>query len=673
MRIVTVILLGLLMSISAFCQQNRVVKLDGVDNYLPMGMGQLKDNWTLEAWIKGDGNKWNDLEAVIGAGYYAELNTSDHMPLVIKDGRLHNNGANISSSKVLPANQWLHVAATSDGETTSLYINGVKVASRDTSIAIIPGAIGAVDVKESLFGGMIDEVRIWKTALSTDELNDWMNHPVNPTHPQFSKLHGYYTFNSFLSDVSVNRVAKGHLTYHVRNDRIDYYGKTPLAYLVDSDNENFNPYKGEQRLFNATVIASEWDSDLGESDDQILKLRIIVDGETKPLSLDKITLDLSQCSDLDDISKLNIHYTGSSARSQIKEQVCNTITKLRKKLIVKVNKGVTLNSGVNYFLLTADISSTAKVGNKIKVTVPTLLLSGDKITPTPDESSLDKFISANSKLDKNILKVIQWNIWHGGIHVGGKPGRLRVIDLIKESNSDIVMMQEAYGSQEQIADSLNFEMLSASSGDNLALFSRYSLEKIETKSAFYSNPAYVTLPSNKRMFLNNIWIRYAYQPEYTCAYGSLGFDPEVWYKEDSLRGLKDIQRTVLNDVNPYIKAGMDIILGGDFNSGSHLDWTKRAAYLHNGYVAEGLPISRYMYEQGFLDTFRVLNPDEVLRPEGTYAPIFGHLQTSRIDYIYYKGSGITPIFSKIVRTPYEIDDVWAGDHAAVMTTFKIAK
>ena len=674
MKKVVIILWGLLISTIGFSQENNTaVRLDGVDNRLSMGMDMIKDVWTLEAWIKGDGNEWNDLEAIIAGGDYAKQNTSDHLALVIKNGRLHNNGANIFSSEKLPTDKWVHVAAVSDGLATSLYINGVKVASRDTSIAIIPGAIGADDVKESLFGGMIDEVRIWKAALSVDELKTWMNQPINPSHPQFSKLHGYYPFDNLLSDVSINRVAKGHQSYHTRNGRIDYYGGLPLAAIVESDNSRFKAYKGEQSLFNATVIASEWDSDLGASDEQILKIRIIVDGEKNPLSLDKITIDLSKCSDLKDISKLNLYYTGSTPNSQVKEMICKPIIKIKEKLVVKVNKGVSLNPGVNYFLLTADISSVAELGNMIKVTVPTLSLSGDNMTPILDESSLDKMISMNSKLDKNILKVIQWNIWHGGVHVGGKIGRLRIIDLIQKSNADIVMMQEAYGAQEQIADSLDFEMISASSGDNLALYSRYPLEKIKTKNPFYSNPAYVKLPSDKRILLNNIWIRYAYRPEYTCAHGSLGLDTKVWCKEDSLLGLKDVQRNLSDDVNPYTGQGIDVIFGGDFNSGSHLDWTKRAAHLHNGYVADKLPISRYMYEQGYMDTFRQLNPDEVLRPEGTYAPVFGQMKTSRIDFIYYKGSGIQPIFSKIVRTAYEIDDVWAGDHAAVLTTFKIVQ
>lgn len=78
-----------------------------------------------------------------------------------------------------------------------------------------------------------------------------------------------------------------------------------------------------------------------------------------------------------------------------------------------------------------------------------------------------------------------------------------------------------------------------------------------------------------------------------------------------------------------------------------------------------------MLDEGFKDSFREINPDEVARPEGTFAVIYGQLQVSRIDFLYYKGKNIKAVSSKIVKTAPEIDDVWASDHAAVLTVFEI--
>ena len=129
-----------------------------------------------------------------------------------------------------------------------------------------------------------------------------------------------------------------------------------------------------------------------------------------------------------------------------------------------------------------------------------------------------------------------------------------------------------------------------------------------------------------------------------------------------------------NDIDPIIKTNdMPVIVSGDFNSGSHLDWTARAATLHNGYGPVAFPISKLMLTRGYTDSYRAINPNEVSHPAGTFAAIFGHLQTSRIDYIYYKGRDIKPIASKIIRTAPEIDDVWPSDHAAVLTIFELSK
>ena len=91
----------------------------------------------------------------------------------------------------LPAtNEWLHIAFTNDGEMASLYINGEIVAE-----GAVPGVLNTIDDPlriaqdcdrpNNVFTGMIDEVRLWNRALSTDEINvlkdlDAQATPVDP-------------------------------------------------------------------------------------------------------------------------------------------------------------------------------------------------------------------------------------------------------------------------------------------------------------------------------------------------------------------------------------------------------------------------------------------------------------------------------------------------------------
>ena len=645
---------------------NQAICLDGLDNDLRIGMDVIKNNWTIEAWIKGNDNDWKDTEVIIGAGEYGYINTIDPLPLVIKNGRLHSSKANISSNSKLD-NNWHHIAASCDGKSVRLYIDGIEVAKADTAISILPGNIGGNTNTNTTFGGLIDEVRIWETALPPSIINEWKSKPITPVHEHFKNLAAYYDFDELHDGVVINRVGKGHLAYHLRNGRVGYYGDMPLAYLVTNDNSSFvSTQNKKQSVFNAVCIQGEWDADKGTKDNQILKLRIITDGNKEAVSLTELNLDLSESTNIKDIEKIHVYYTGQIAKSEIKKELFNGNPK--KVLKIKFKDPQILASGVNYILLTFDINKDATLGNTIDARISDFKLGKHSYKPEQAEY-IKKQITVNNAVE-NIYKVLQWNIWHGGVHVGNN-GRERIKDLIKLSHADIITMQEAYGTQEMLAESLSYHMQTNSSRDNLALFSRYPMERIKSESPFNSNPAKIKLPNGRIILMNDWWLRYEYEEEYTCNYVNNGLDIDKWIKGDKELSLVDAEKAFKNDINPNITNPlMPVIIGGDFNSGSHLDWTKAAAHLHNGYYVD-LPTSKYMISNGYKDSFREINPDELKYQGGTFAEIFGHLQNSRIDFIYYKGSGIKAISSKIIRTAPEIDDVWASDHSAVLTVFEI--
>ncbi|HWW42946.1 MAG TPA: hypothetical protein VNZ46_26725, partial [Pedobacter sp.] len=52
---------------------NYALCLDGLDNNPCIGMDIIKNQWTLEAWIKGNGKPWKNREAIIGTGEYGEI------------------------------------------------------------------------------------------------------------------------------------------------------------------------------------------------------------------------------------------------------------------------------------------------------------------------------------------------------------------------------------------------------------------------------------------------------------------------------------------------------------------------------------------------------------------------------------------------------------------------
>lgn len=658
-------------SVAQSTPRNLALHLDGKDNNVRTGIGFLTGSWTLEAWIKGDDNSWKDLEVIFGGGEYSLTNRADYLPLVIEKGRLHSTWPDLWSEEILD-DQWHHVAVSCDGVTTRLFLDGKIVDSKTTAMSVLPGALGVNEGEPTTFGGLLDEVRIWNSAIPTETLKEWMGKPLEPNHPQFKTLVAYYNFDDGIEDVSTNWVGKGDQAFHIRNGRNQYKGSSPMAYTVVNDNPKFIQPVKQQELFNAVVIDSEWDVDQGSFDDQILKLRIAVTGDQKPLRLTELELDLSDVTALSDLSQIHIYHTGKTARSGIKTELFGQGETPKKRMVFKDEQGaLTLTPGINYLLVTADITEKAHVGNKIKISVPSFKLGETTYIPETSERNIDKRISESSKNNPGIIKVLQWNIWHGGNHVGDD-GQARIIDLVKATNADIITMQEGYGSQKRIQDSLGYYMQTPSLQDNLVLFSRYPITEILTKKTFNSNPVKLTLPGNRPLLVNACWLRYAYQPEYSCNYPCIGHNTSTWVAEDAARGLEDMKYILEKDTKPYLtEDDMPIIIGGDFNSCSHLDWTQKAAPIHFGYGPVLFPISLYMQEEGYKDSFREINPDEVTRPEGTFAVIYGHLQVSRIDFLYYKGNNIRAVSSKIIKTTPEIDDVWASDHAAVLTTFEL--
>jgi PKD repeat protein len=653
---------------------NLALNLDGNDNNCRIGMDIIKSNWTLEAWIKGDASAWRATEAIIGCGgEYGDINTITQLPLAVVGGKLSCSGGNLLSPNVLD-NNWHHVASSCDGTTTKLYLDGVMVASITAKYDILPGAIGVKIQDATTFGGMIDEVRIWTTAIPIATLNTWKGKPINKTHPDYANLKGYYTFEDMTDETAINLVGKGHLPFHMRNGRTLQYGTLPLAYPVINNNPAFVA-PVDQEICSATTIQSEWDADKGALNNQALKLRVAINGNANPFKITELTLDFANTTNLSDISKVHVYYTGQTARSTTKVELFGTGTTPAALITLTepLASAQTLKSGVNYFLVTFDVSSTATLGNTLMATVPSFKLNGSSYIPEENTANVRKTVTTNSTNDPNVLKVLQTNIWHGGVHVG-LDGIARIKDMIMATNADVITMQEGYGAQQRIATELGYNLQTENSGDNLALFSRFPMTKITSAKTFNSNLAKITMPNGRKVLINDWWLRYASEEnDYTDYYPNTGMTPNKWVSADNTLSKADATANITNDVTPALAADptLAVIIGGDFNSGSHLDWTAAAASLHYGYSA-ALPTSQYMITTlGYKDSFRELYPNEVTYPQGTWAPIYGHLQTCRIDYIYYKGANIQATSTKIVRTPAEIDFVWASDHASVLTTFNI--
>jgi hypothetical protein len=76
------------------------------------------------------------------------------------------------SNWTVPANAWSHVAMTYDGSLLRLYINGMDAGSRPATGSVVPASppLSGVLGGTPGFAGSIDEVRLFRRALSAAEI-----------------------------------------------------------------------------------------------------------------------------------------------------------------------------------------------------------------------------------------------------------------------------------------------------------------------------------------------------------------------------------------------------------------------------------------------------------------------------------------------------------------------
>lgn len=177
---------------------NLVSSYDGVNDYLNCGNNSLydiRDNLTLEAWIKPNGggiifNKENSYEVAVYPDRTLQWAFSNTSP----GWRWINIGA------VINLGEWNHVAITYAGGIIKSFINGSLVHTYNGSGLISVNAqynlwMGGRPAVAQWYNGSIDEARIWNIARTDTEILDNYNKRVLPQ----TGLVGYWRFNDVIT------------------------------------------------------------------------------------------------------------------------------------------------------------------------------------------------------------------------------------------------------------------------------------------------------------------------------------------------------------------------------------------------------------------------------------------------------------------------------------------
>ena len=160
------------------------LSFDGGDDYVNCEENvDITTAITIEAWINP--SAFTDYDAIVTNFEWREVaerqgwsfRVMENKKLVWRAVLSGNNTYSIMSNSTMEVDNWYHVVLTHDASNTRLYINGSldKVEAPGGAIVNLGKAlkIGWDDyAAERVFNGVIDEVRIWNTALSPSTIED---------------------------------------------------------------------------------------------------------------------------------------------------------------------------------------------------------------------------------------------------------------------------------------------------------------------------------------------------------------------------------------------------------------------------------------------------------------------------------------------------------------------
>lgn len=183
--------------------------------YVNTSATSVNTTLTLEAWIYPTSYPGERATIIWGGSpeaYYLSLASDGSLQCYWYEttpAGYHSTGADTIS-----LNTWSHTVATWSGSAVKLYVNGIEkneVPVTGAGRAATINRIGA-ETSSRQFVGKIDEVRIYKVALSADEI---LRHYENPGYPRsYFDLHDYsYKYDEWGSEYKFRTATVGGITY----------------------------------------------------------------------------------------------------------------------------------------------------------------------------------------------------------------------------------------------------------------------------------------------------------------------------------------------------------------------------------------------------------------------------------------------------------------------------
>lgn len=256
------------------------------------------------------------------------------------------------------------------------------------------------------------------------------------------------------------------------------------------------------------------------------------------------------------------------------------------------------------------------------------------------------------------VTIMTFNIENGGTQVSFD----KVVEVIHKAKADVVGLQEAWGNTSKLAKALGWKYYN----NRQHIISRYPLFEPKDGRSVYTlievKPGYVVAMANIHLPDD------PYGPDLIRNGASATKVEAIESKVRLPTALPPIQKLAT-----LAQRGVPVFLTGDFNSPSHLDWSRH-------HVAVAWPVTKTAEKSGLKDAYRAKHPNFVKDPAVTWPSNRPHVTTTsfdgfnpseddphdRIDFIFTGGR------TKVIEASIDkFVQPWPSDHHAVVAHFEV--
>lgn len=156
------------------------LQFNGSDQYveIPNDASLQNPEFTLSAWVKGGGLQ-QDILCLESSGPWLKISTSDTDPVARATTTISGTTSDLDGTTDITDGNWYHIAATFNGSTVELYVNGSSEGSEaksgDQEYTSENGTIGARSNQQYYWNGIIDDPRVYSKGLSSSEVSNLYN------------------------------------------------------------------------------------------------------------------------------------------------------------------------------------------------------------------------------------------------------------------------------------------------------------------------------------------------------------------------------------------------------------------------------------------------------------------------------------------------------------------